>query len=258
MESSSSVKGEVSRCHPEDASGSNRENDLDDSSSSSLKIDDDELINDSTIPGTGSKDMPILHSSHLTGSYQTGVKGVIADATSFETARRKTSRKQQRQDINGFIGDGESDDEDFVRTWRKNRLAELRNSGAVSRRRSPSKRKYGLMETVDPVGYLDAIEKVSPDTIVVVTIYDDKSDESQFVEDCMNNLCRRFITTRFIKLHHYDAEMDAAMAPAVLAYKGGELFANILRIADEIPPGRNLSAESLELVLRRANVLHSD
>jgi hypothetical protein len=120
------------------------------------------------------------------------VKGVIADATSFETARRKTSRKQQRQDINGFIGytlsgvdartplnrgigsDGESDDEDFVRTWRKNRLAELRNSGAVSRRRSPSKRKYGLMETVDPVGYLDAIEKVSPDTIVVVTIYDDK------------------------------------------------------------------------------------
>lgn len=45
--------------------------------------------------------------------------------------------------------------------------------------------------------------------------------------------------------------MDAKVVPAVLAYKGGELFANIIRIVDEIPPGRNLSTESLELVLRR-------
>lgn len=45
--------------------------------------------------------------------------------------------------------------------------------------------------------------------------------------------------------------MDPAVVPAVLAYKGGELFANIMRIVDEIPPGRSLSTDSLELVLRR-------
>lgn len=45
--------------------------------------------------------------------------------------------------------------------------------------------------------------------------------------------------------------MDVAVVPAVLAYKGGELFANIMRIVDEIPSGRSLSTDSLELVLRR-------
>jgi hypothetical protein len=54
-----------------------------------------------------------------------------------------------------------------------------------------------------------------------------------------------------VKLHHLEAEMEAPVVPAVLAYKGGELFANIMRIVDEIPPGRNLSTDSLELVLRR-------
>ena len=54
-----------------------------------------------------------------------------------------------------------------------------------------------------------------------------------------------------MKLHHVEAEMEAAVVPAVLAYKAGELFANIIRIVDEIPPGRNLSTDSLELVLRR-------
>lgn len=45
--------------------------------------------------------------------------------------------------------------------------------------------------------------------------------------------------------------MEASVVPAVLAYKAGELFANIIRIVDEIPPGRNLSTDSLELVLRK-------
>lgn len=82
-----------------------------------------------------------------------------------------------------------------------------------------------------------------------------QSSESQFVEDCFNTLARRYATTRFVKLHHQEAEMDPAVVPAVLAYKGGELFANIMRIVDEIPPGRNLSTDSLELVLRRYVVI---
>ena len=71
------------------------------------------------------------------------------------------------------------------------------------------------------------------------------------MEDCLNTLCRRYPTTRFVKLHHIEAEMEASVVPAVLAYRAGELFANIIRIVDEIPPGRNLSTDSLELVLRR-------
>lgn len=71
--------------------------------------------------------------------------------------------------------DGESGSEDdFVKTWRKNRLTELKTGIATTRRQSPSKRKYGRVEVVDAGGYLDAVERVSSETIVVVTIYNDK------------------------------------------------------------------------------------
>ena len=45
--------------------------------------------------------------------------------------------------------------------------------------------------------------------------------------------------------------MDRKVVPAVLAYKGGDLIANMPRVVDEIPTGRNLSSESLEVVLKK-------
>ena len=50
--------------------------------------------------------------------------------------------------------------------------------------------------------------------------------------------------------------MDAEVMPAVLAYKSGELFKSVMRIVDEIPSGRSLSTESLELVLQRYVHMH--
>ncbi|KAI5807088.1 thioredoxin-like protein [Geopyxis carbonaria] len=268
MESFEPVKNETPRHHPEDVSS--EENSDVESDNSKIVHSDDEDTNRPDIPGSGPNDMPLFKSaSHFAGSFQTGVKGVIADATSFESARRRKQKARAHESTyGGYVppnvdsntplnksnsnSDVESgDDEDFVRTWRKNRLAELRTGQATTRRQSPSKRKYGRVEAVDAVGYLDAVEKVSPETIVVVTIYNDESNESRFVEDCLFTLSRRYQTTRFVKLHHQEAEMESSVVPAVLAYKGGELFANLIRIVDEIPPGRSLSVDSLELVLRR-------
>jgi hypothetical protein len=116
---------------------------------------------------------------------------VIADATSFETARRQTRKHSKSADstfagyaapadldsrapLNSNNSDPDSgDDEEFIRTWRKHRMQELRTGIATQRRQSPSKRKYGRVETVDAAGYLDAVDKVSTETIVVVTIYND-------------------------------------------------------------------------------------
>ena len=124
----------------------------------------------------------------------TGPKGVIADARSFETAKKRSFR----QTIYAFSSDivnkqkvnftrekskspspdvSETDEEDdFMRTWREKRLGELANGsqGIRTRRQSPSQRRYGSLVTVDPVGYLDAIEKVATYTTVVVFIYDDE------------------------------------------------------------------------------------
>ena len=62
-----------------------------------------------------------------------------------------------------------------MRKWRKSRLKELQQGAMDSKlhSRKRSKRVFGGLTTVDGNGYLDALENVSPNTVVVVYIYDD-------------------------------------------------------------------------------------
>lgn len=120
----------------------------------------------------------------------TGVKGVIADARSFEEARRSGSwrnkfsrsssntRANKRASSATFLkDDGEgsaSEDEEFLERWRQQRRMEIQKEGGDirNRRTSPSVRRFGRFDEVDAMGYLDAIEKVGRDTVVVVFVYD--------------------------------------------------------------------------------------
>ncbi|KAJ5587370.1 uncharacterized protein N7459_003135 [Penicillium hispanicum] len=222
----------------------------------------------------------------------TGPKGVIADAQAFERARKKSFRrtllgvagfdpngpafglgKSTREEPPAPVSEGssgsEDDEERFMRKWRASRMQELQSRSM--RRLSPRGRVYGRVDNVDAAGYLDAIEKVTPDAVVVVCIYDPnvsvstrfhlfvlldriltllQSDESAIVEECLVNIARRQTTTRFIKLHREIAEMDHIKAPALLAYRGGEVFATIVDILRNIPKGRSCSADSLEDLLK--------
>lgn len=205
----------------------------------------------------------------------TGPKGVIADARSFETAKKRSFR----QTIYAFSSDivnskkinfarekskspspdvSENDEEDeFMRTWREKRLGELASGsqGIRTRRQSPSQRRYGSLVTVDPIGYLDAIEKVATYTTVVVFIYDDESSLSGKVEDALKDIARRHATTRFVKLHFLDAEMEEIAAPGILAYRGGDCFANLVSLVSEMPAGREINSTTLEGVLQEHKIL---
>jgi hypothetical protein len=126
----------------------------------------------------------------------TGPKGVIADAQAFERAKQEHGRlasvahrftkkftltqssaphaynTEEYRDRSS----GEDDDDDgFMARWRKKRLLELQGKTEMrqSRNTSPSHRQYGSLTTVNAEGYLDAIERVQRDTVVVVYIYDD-------------------------------------------------------------------------------------
>jgi len=135
----------------------------------------------------------VLHLPHadFDSGRTTGVKGVIADARSYEEARRNggwrkllgqsnnvTSKKDKRASTGTFLsgsGSGSaSDDEEFLERWRQQRRMEMQKEGndIRNRRTSPSVRRYGRFDEVDALGYLDAIEKVGRDTIVVVFVYD--------------------------------------------------------------------------------------
>ncbi|OKL61473.1 hypothetical protein UA08_03489 [Talaromyces atroroseus] len=206
----------------------------------------------------------------------TGPKGVIADAQSFERARKKSFRRTLLSAAgldsnsklfganNGITGNNISrdqassqssssdEDEEFMRRWRESRLQELQDRS--QRRPSPSKRLYGRVDTVDAEGYLNAIERVASDTVVVVCIYDPESSLSAQVEDAIEVIARKQSTTRFIKLHHEIAEMSHIDAPALLAYKAGDVISTIVDIPRQIPRGSVITSTSIENLLNQNRV----
>lgn len=128
----------------------------------------------------------------------TGPKGVISDAQNFRDSRRMhrismrsnatlpaqtaaalagaswSAREKQASDPDEDDELGE-EDHDFMSQWRQSRLRELQNGGHESRmhQRVRSGRGWGGLAMVDGQGYLDAVEKSGPDTVVAVYIYDD-------------------------------------------------------------------------------------
>ncbi len=69
-------------------------------------------------------------------------------------------------------------------------------------------------------------------------------------EDYLPSFAAKHPTTRFVKLHYQAVTMDPISAPGILAYKAGELFANLVAVVNEIPRGTPLSEASLERVMR--------
>ena len=192
--------------HPEDTSTSSSDHD---STTLHSANDDDQTLNVNHVAEMPSAIYHIPTTAHFDAN--TGPKGVIADARNFETAKQRSFRHTLQALSNGqsppLFGkqkkpaydfsrekstspDNSADDEEdeFMRTWRANRLDELASmsKNLRTRRKSPSQRKYGTLIAVDPSGYLDAVEKVPTDTIVVVLIYDDEvcSAEPIYASSC--------------------------------------------------------------------------
>ncbi|KAK4230853.1 thioredoxin-like protein [Podospora fimiseda] len=215
-----------------------------------------------------------LPPAEFDSGHSTGVKGVIADARSYETARRTTWKDKARavrRSVFGLDGgrhggsDSEAsgaedpDEEEFIQQWRESRRRELEQESRApvrNRRTSPSVRMYGRLEEVDALGYLDAIEKVGRETHVVVFVYDHECQVSAAIEGALLPLVTQYPAVRFVKVHYEDIEFDNAAVPAVLAYRNqGDLFANLTGILELIPEEEDFDTESLKKIFSRHDIL---
>ena len=71
------------------------------------------------------------------------------------------------------------------------------------------------------------------------------------MEDALDRIAQKYNTTRFVKLHQVEAEMDEIAVPGILAYQGGECFANLVSLMNEMPAGRDLNQSNLEWLLQQ-------
>ena len=126
----------------------------------------------------------------------TGPKGVISDAQNWRDSRRihRTSMRstaslasqahnalslRDHTPAEKFAESDEDEDDhddDFMHKWRQSRLKEMQSSKFDSKMhsRERSRRLYGGLTTVDGGGYLDAVDKSPPSTVVIVYIYDNE------------------------------------------------------------------------------------
>ena len=194
----SNNRGDKLTAHPEDLSHPSDSSESSSDKEDTLRTSDGDEEDPSASRTVTTMATTAYHIPHATGfEANTGPKGVIADARSFEKARKRSFRQTLYAFSNGLAGntfdqrnvpsisrekssspDMSTDEahDEFMSKWRANRMNELQTNGHDPRirRQSPSKRRYGHMNTVDAVGYLDAVEKVPAETVVVVCIYDDE------------------------------------------------------------------------------------
>lgn len=217
----------------------------------------------------------------------TGVKGVIADARSYETARQAKWKARVRQarrsmlDMGGLLhggapttltdksdsGSGSADerddpeDDEFIQQWRESRRRELEveaqsGAGIRNRRTSPSVRMFGRFDEVDAMGYLDAIEKVGRETVVAVFVYDHECQVSAEVEAALRPLVTAYPAVHFVKVHYDDIEFDNAAVPAILAYRNqGDLIANLTGIIEMIPENEDFDSGSLTRIFKKHKII---
>jgi len=249
------------------------------------------------VNGSTGADLKLPPASFDSGR-STGVKGVIADARSYEAARRNkwlNAVRTARRSIFGTDGhvnnkphvesdtDGDAsgsdapDEEAFIAQWRESRRRELEseaNRAIRTRRTSPSVRVFGRFDSVDAMGYLDAIEKVGRETVVVVYVYDHevsfalrprpstarKANPAQClvsseIEKALLPMVANYPTVHFVKVHYEDIEFDNAGVPAILAYKNqGDLFANLTGIMEMIPD-EDFATPSLTRLFQKHGIL---
>jgi hypothetical protein len=180
----------ASRSHPEDVANRTPEHsdsEPNEDSPASQFYEKDEDAQDDV---AASKMRSAYYIPKLRSEANTGPKGVIADAQAFEQAKKQHrfsfARKGRKSPSPPAVvprayknedyekSSEEDDDDGFMARWRQRRLQELTNK-RFARGPSPnsgSKRVWGSLVRVDAEGYLDAIEKASPSTVVVVLISD--------------------------------------------------------------------------------------
>jgi hypothetical protein len=211
--------------HPEDASDPDNHSDVEEKDTTAHPYHSDPGDDDDTLHSMAATTTATYHVPHTLFDANTGPKGVIADAQAFNRAKKSSLRNAIQNITNGSYfqpsskprqptpprtgtdsaeksGSGhEEEDEEFMHQWRQSRLREL--SGGASqrqrRRQSPSKRKWGFFKEVDASEYLDAVEKTSSETVVVVCIFDPEVGSApswpklMFTADVESNHSRKIV-----------------------------------------------------------------
>ncbi|CAO3704053.1 unnamed protein product [Rhizopus stolonifer] len=206
---------------------------------------------------------------------QTGPKGVKADydyyqkikANSAERARQEhntrllakapmttTYAEDQKEELLILEHKEEdSSDEEMIKSYRENRLNELKNLKSNNHLLRQQQKVFGYVAQVDSDSYIEAVDKEWKTVPVIVHIYSKQIPACDKLDEYLIELARKYTLAKFIRISAAELDFDLVGSPTILAYQGGILVANLVRITDEV--GSRFDIEAVEDVLLRYGAL---
>ncbi|ORY08278.1 thioredoxin-like protein [Basidiobolus meristosporus CBS 931.73] len=191
---------------------------------------------------------------------QTGPKGVMAD---YRQHKRLEGEKEERKMVefmkklnwassqapeqnNQEESDIDSDDE-FFQQYRESRIRQIHSRS--------SKPRFGTVQRINSDQYIEAIDSETTNIPVVIHLYDHRYLECKRMNDCLDRIATRYVHAKFLKIPSVEADpdFDPIALPAILAYKNGELIANLIRVTEEL--GDRFDEEAVEALLVKNFVL---
>ena len=140
-------------------------------------------------------------------------------------------------------GDSDDDDDAFMRSYRAQRLNDLKQQQQQQQQqqRPPllPRPSFGEVEEVSGSGMVDMVESLrnsSPNTMIVVHIYENHLPACRLVNALLPRLAAKHPLVRFLRLHQgcnlprMDLKLDEEALPLLLVYEGGEVRECVARV----------------------------
>ncbi|EIE85556.1 hypothetical protein RO3G_10266 [Rhizopus delemar RA 99-880] len=178
---------------------------------------------------------------------QTGPKGVKADYDYYQRIKAESTEKA-RQEYNARI---------LAKAPMTTTFAEDQQELILEYKEEDSDEEvikvFGYVSDVNSDNYIEAIDNEWKTVPIIVHIYSKQIPACEKLDEYLIALAKKYTLAKFIRISAIELDFDLVGSPTVLAYQGGILIANLVRIMDEV--GYRFDVESIEDVLLRHGAL---
>ncbi|KAF9920533.1 hypothetical protein FBU30_009618 [Linnemannia zychae] len=188
---------------------------------------------------------------------------MLSKAMTTTTFREDQARERQEKKAQGLLNSDEEDADNekedaeeraIMDRIRSNRLKDMSWAAQKSSNGlSAGKKVFGSLMEMNGAQYVSAIDSEKKDVTVVIHIYSEFNTTCKKLDGCLIQLAGRYATTKFIRIKARELDFDEEVCPTVLAYRAGDLIANLVMISYEL--SEDFDSQELEELLTKHKVI---
>ncbi|KAG0307758.1 hypothetical protein BGZ98_009891 [Dissophora globulifera] len=189
----------------------------------------------------------MLSKAPMTTTYQQDVER--------EQKEKKALGLLDKDDDEDTLAEADGDEKAILDRIRGNRLREMAWSSRAEKTGGGlgGKKVFGSLMEMNSAQYVNAIDTEKKDVTIVIHIYSEYDPACKKLDGCLIRLAGRYATTKFVRIKALEVEFDEEVCPTLLAYRAGDLIANLVMISYEL--SEDYDDAELEELLTKHKVL---